>query len=98
MAHTKSQGAANRIVNVVGKRLGVKRYGGQFVKAGEIIVRQRGTVYHSGKGTLLGRDHTLYAQISGIVKFVTMTGYKRGRKEIRIIPADSLEASLPVTA
>ena len=86
MAHTKSQGAANRTVNVAGKRLGVKRYSGEKVSAGSIIIRQRGTKFHPGKNTGLGRDHTIFAKIEGVVLFRNMTGDKRGRKAVDITP------------
>lgn len=87
MAHTKSQGAANRTVNVAGKRLGVKRYAGEIVKPGNIIIRQRGTKFHPGVNTDLGRDHTIFATADGVVEFKTMTGFKRGRKSVHVIPA-----------
>lgn len=86
MAHTKSQGAANRTVNVPGKRLGVKRYAGQLVRGGSILVRQRGTKIHAGENVGVGRDHTLFAKIDGIVKYTRMTGYKRNRKKVSIVP------------
>lgn len=85
MAHTKAQGAAGRIVNVVGKRLGLKRAAGQFVNAGTIIVRQRGTKFHPGKNTGLGKDHTIFAKASGIVQFRNMTGSHKGQKYIDIV-------------
>lgn len=87
MAHTKSQGAANRTVNVAGKRLGIKRYSGEVVPAGSIIVRQRGTKFHSGKNTGLGRDHTIFAKETGTISFRNMTGKKRGQKAVEITPS-----------
>ena len=92
MAHTKSQGAANRTVNVAGKRLGVKRFGGEQVLAGNILVRQRGTKFHAGKNVGLGRDHTLFALTNGVVAFRGMTGFKRGRKFV-----DVVESNVPAT-
>lgn len=86
MAHTKSQGAANRTVNVAGKRRGVKRYSGQLVNAGEIIIRQKGTKFYPGKNTGMGKDYTLFAKINGIVSFRNMTGTKRGQKAVDILP------------
>lgn len=86
MAHTKSQGAANRTVDVPGKRLGVKRYAGQVVRGGNILVRQRGTKIHAGENVGVGRDHTLFAKIDGIVKYTRMTGHKRNRKKVSVIP------------
>lgn len=85
MAHTKSQGGAKRTVNVAGKRLGLKRAAGQFVKRGTIIVRQRGTQYHPGKNTKLGKDHTIFASADGIVTFRGMIGRHRGQKYIDIV-------------
>lgn len=70
MAHKKAGGSTSNGRDSQPKYLGVKRYGGQFVNAGEILVRQRGTRFHAGEGVGLGRDHTLYALIPGMVKFV----------------------------
>jgi len=69
MAHKKAGGSSKNGRDSESKRLGVKRFGGQVVKAGEIIVRQRGTRYHSGVNTGLGRDHTIFATAEGRVKF-----------------------------
>lgn len=69
MAHTKAGGATRQKGNRHGKRLGVKIFGGQKVSSGNIIVRQKGTVFHSGPGVKTGRDHTLFAIKSGILKF-----------------------------
>ncbi|MBK8970584.1 MAG: 50S ribosomal protein L27 [Hahellaceae bacterium] len=69
MAHKKAAGSSRNGRDSESKRLGVKRFGGQFVKAGNIIVRQRGTQYHSGDNTGLGRDHTIFAKIDGYVDF-----------------------------
>ncbi|MFA7057150.1 MAG: 50S ribosomal protein L27 [Candidatus Cloacimonadales bacterium] len=63
--------------------LGVKKYGNEFVVSGNIIVRQRGTKFHSGTGTGIGKDHTVFATTDGIVEFVTK---KNGRKYINIVP------------
>ncbi|HHU10338.1 MAG TPA: 50S ribosomal protein L27 [Intrasporangiaceae bacterium] len=65
--------------------LGVKRYGGQVVNAGEILVRQRGTKIHPGNGVGRGGDDTLFALVAGAVEF----GTKRGRKTVNIVPADA---------
>jgi len=86
MAHSASTGAAKRTVNVIGKRLGVKRFGGQIVNAGEIIVRQRGSEFYPGKNALQGRDFTIYAEIDGAVSYRKMSGYKRGKNYIDILP------------
>ncbi|MCA9383693.1 50S ribosomal protein L27 [Candidatus Dojkabacteria bacterium] len=89
MAHTKAQGAANRTVQVAGKRLGLKRAAGQFVKAGNILVRQRGTVFHAGINTGLGKDHTIFATENGYVSFRNMTGSHRGQKYIDVLTEES---------
>jgi large subunit ribosomal protein L27 len=70
MAHKKAGGSTSNGRDSNPKYLGVKRYGGQLVNAGEIIVRQRGTKFHPGTNVGMGRDHTLYALIAGHVKFV----------------------------
>jgi large subunit ribosomal protein L27 len=69
MAHKKAAGSTRNGRDSESKRLGVKRYGGQLVKAGEIIIRQRGTQFHSGNNTGIGRDHTIFATSEGRVKF-----------------------------
>ena len=86
MAHLKAAGAkAHQGVNIAGKRLGVKLHAGQMAKEGNIIVRQRGTVYHPGKNVKMGRDHTLFAVKEGYVSFRNLTGYKRGQKCVDIV-------------
>lgn len=85
MAHTKAQGAAKRTINIIGKRRGVKRFGGQFVKNGEILVRQVGTKFHPGKNVGMGKDFTLFAKSDGYVSFRRMTQYHRGQKYIDIL-------------
>ena len=69
MAHKKGQGSTSNGRDSRGQRLGVKRYGGQAVKAGEILVRQRGTHLHPGDNVGLGTDYTIFAKIEGVVKF-----------------------------
>ena len=69
MAHKKGVGSSMNGRESESKRLGVKIYGGQFAKAGNIIVRQRGTVHHVGENIGIGKDHTLFALVSGIVEF-----------------------------
>ncbi|MDD2284289.1 MAG: 50S ribosomal protein L27 [Paludibacter sp.] len=69
MAHKKGVGSSKNGRESESKRLGVKIYGGQFAKAGNIIVRQRGTVHHPGENMGLGKDHTLFALVDGIVEF-----------------------------
>ncbi len=69
MAHKKGVGSSKNGRESESKRLGVKIFGGQFAKAGNIIVRQRGTVHHPGTNVGMGKDHTLFAKIDGIVVF-----------------------------
>jgi large subunit ribosomal protein L27 len=69
MAHKKGAGSSKNGRESESKRLGVKIYGGQFAKAGNIIVRQRGTVHNVGLNIGLGKDHTLFALVDGIVEF-----------------------------
>lgn len=69
MAHKKGQGSSKNGRESRSKRLGVKLYGGQTAKAGNIIIRQRGTRFHAGRGVGLGRDFTLFALIDGVVTF-----------------------------
>jgi large subunit ribosomal protein L27 len=69
MAHKKGAGSSRNGRESESKRLGVKLYGGQVVRAGNILVRQRGTVHHPGSNVGMGRDHTLFAMSDGMVKF-----------------------------
>ena len=83
MAHKKGAGSSKNGRDSNPKMLGVKRFGGQVVKAGEIIVRQRGTKFHPGNNVGLGRDHTLFALVQGAVTFLT----RRGKQTVNIVPA-----------
>lgn len=76
MAHTKAQGAVKGNRDSVAKRLGVKLYGGQKAKTGNILIRQKGSKFFAGKGTAMGRDFTIYAMDSGIVNFKNLNGRK----------------------
>jgi large subunit ribosomal protein L27 len=69
MAHKKGAGSSRNGRESESKRLGVKLYGGQIVRAGNILVRQRGTVHHPGSNVGMGKDHTLFAMTDGMVKF-----------------------------
>lgn len=69
MAHKKGQGSTQNNRDSAGKRLGVKKFGGETVRAGNIIVRQRGTKVHVGENVGIGKDHTIYSLIDGVVKF-----------------------------
>jgi len=82
MAHKKGKSSSSNGRDSQSKRLGVKRFGGQKVKAGEIIVRQRGTKFFSGKNTGMGRDHTVFAKIEGTLNFKIN---KLGKKEIEVL-------------
>ena len=85
MAHKKGQGSTTNGRDSIGKRLGVKRYGGQVVKAGEILVRQRGTTLHPGKNVGIGSDYTIFSKVQGLVKFENMT---RKKQKISVYPAN----------
>ncbi len=82
MAHKKAGGSTRNGRDSESKRLGVKRYGGQVVSAGSIIVRQRGTKFHAGDNAGIGRDHTIFAKADGKVKFETKGD--KGRKYVSI--------------
>ncbi len=82
MAHVKAGGTAKGNKDSISKRLGVKIYGGQVAKAGNIIVRQKGTRYFPGTGVNLGKDFTIFALVSGVVSFIT----KRGKRYVSVLP------------
>ena len=84
MAHKKAGGSSRNGRDSNPKMLGVKRSGGQFVKTGEIIVRQRGTKFHAGRNCGLGRDFTLFALVDGLVTFER---FDKTRKQVSIYPA-----------
>ncbi len=83
MAHTKAQGSSSNGRDSHGQRLGIKRYGSQFVNAGEIIVRQRGTKFLPGTNVSRSSDDSLFARVSGIVTFEWV---KRGKQQISVYP------------
>ncbi len=84
MAHKKAGGSSRNGRDSQSKRLGVKRFGGELVVPGNIIVRQRGTEFHPGENIGMGKDHTLFAKIEGHVKF-TIKGDKN-RRTVSILP------------
>ncbi len=84
MAHKKGQGSSRNGRDTDGKHLGVKKFAGESVLAGNIIVRQRGTKFHPGRGVGLGSDYTIFATNSGVVSFKE----RRGRKYIEVLPAE----------
>ncbi len=84
MAHKKGQGSTQNNRDSAGRRLGVKKFGGENVIPGNIIIRQRGTKVHPGTGVGMGKDHTIFALIDGVVKF----GNKSSRqKRVSVVPA-----------
>jgi len=85
MAHKKAGGSSRNGRDSQAKRLGVKRFGGQVVSAGSILVRQRGTRVHPGENVGIGRDHTLFAKITGKVEF-NVKG-PENRNTVNIVPA-----------
>jgi large subunit ribosomal protein L27 len=84
MAHKKGASSSRNGRDSNAQRLGVKRYGGQVVNAGEILIRQRGTKFHPGVHVGRGRDDTLFALAAGAVEF----SIRRGRKTVNIVPAE----------
>jgi len=86
MAHKKAGGSTRNGRDSESKRLGVKRYGGQLVQAGSIIVRQRGTRFHAGENVGCGKDHTLFATADGVVQFVVKG--PQNRKYVEIVAAE----------
>ncbi len=84
MSKVAAAGSVKISPNVPGKRLGVKKFAGEIVKNGNILVKQRGSVYHPGKNTKMGRDFSIYAVKDGVVSFRRMTGYKRGKYYIDV--------------
>ena len=85
MAHKKAGGSTRNGRDSESKRLGVKRFGGQSVVAGNIIVRQRGTRFHAGDNVRCGRDHTLFATADGKVEFVVKG--PKNRKYVQVVSA-----------
>ena len=83
MAHKKGMGSSRNGRDSAGKRLGVKRYGGQVVKSGNILIRQRGTKWHPGEGVGMGKDHTIFAMRPGNVSFARKA---KGRVYVSVDP------------
>jgi large subunit ribosomal protein L27 len=86
MAHKKGEGKVKNGRDSHSKRLGLKIFGGDVANPGNIIARQRGTTYHPGKGVMLGKDHTIFAVVAGVVTF---TKGKNDRQFIHVIPAEA---------
>lgn len=92
MAHKKAGGSTSNGRDSKSKRLGVKRFGGQLVEIGEIIIRQRGTKFHAGKNVGLGKDFTIFAKVKGFVKFIKKRiaigiNSTKIRRYVNIVPA-----------
>jgi large subunit ribosomal protein L27 len=83
MAHKKAGGSSRNGRDSIGQRRGVKRFGGQVVRAGNILVRQLGTKIHPGQNVGCGRDYTLFAKIDGVVKY---EAFGRNRKRVSVYP------------
>lgn len=81
MAHVKSGGTTNQQVPRPGKRLGVKKFGGEKVRTGNVILKQKGMVYKAGKGVGVGRDHTIFSMMDGFVKF----GKRLGKTVVNVV-------------
>ena len=93
MSHVKAGGTSKNIHNNPGQRLGVKRFGGQKVRTGEVLVRQTGSTKVSGPGTFISRNYTIHAAIDGIVEFAKVrksrfTGKTSPRTEVRVVVAE----------
>jgi large subunit ribosomal protein L27 len=86
MAHKKGGGSVKNGRDSNSQRLGIKKFGGQKVISGNIIVRQRGTKFHAGENVGIGKDHTLFATTEGVVVFERMYG-RDGQKQVHVLPA-----------
>jgi large subunit ribosomal protein L27 len=90
MASVKSQGSSSNGRDSAGQRLGIKAYGGEVVSAGSILVRQRGTKFFAGRNVGMGSDNSLFARVSGAVKFEWKS---KGRQQISVYPAGGRTAA-----
>ena len=88
MAHKKAGGSSRNGRDTAGRRLGVKKFGGEAVIGGNIIIRQRGTKWHPGTGVGLGKDHTIYALVDGKVAFRTRAN---SQVFVSVVPAEAAE-------
>ena len=86
MAHKKAGGSSRNGRDTAGRRLGVKKFGGEQVIPGNIIIRQRGTKWHNGDGVGIGKDHTLFALRDGVVEFATK---QKGRVYVSVKPSEA---------
>jgi large subunit ribosomal protein L27 len=87
MAHKKGGGSSKNGRDSKSKRLGIKKFGGEFVRSGNILVRQRGTKIKPGRNVGLGRDFTIFATVDGLVLYETVTG---GRKRVSVVDLETL--------
>jgi large subunit ribosomal protein L27 len=92
MAHKKGGGSVKNGRDSNAQRLGIKKFGGQKVISGNIIVRQRGTKFHPGENVGLGKDHTIFATIEGVVVFERMHG-RDGQKQVHVMPVPVVAAA-----
>jgi len=90
MAHKKGTGSSRNGRDSNSQRLGVKRFGGEFVRSGNIIVRQHGTRIRPGLGVMVGRDYTIFAVVDGVVKFETLPN---GQRRVNVEPAPRPQAA-----
>ncbi len=90
MAHKKAGGSSRNGRDTIGKRLGVKKYGGEVVRCGNILIRQRGTKWHPGEGVGLGRDYTIFAKMDGVVKF---SKRRNNKTFVSVIPSETKAAA-----
>lgn len=88
MAHKKAGGSSRNGRDSAGQRRGVKRYGGQVVLAGNILVRQLGTKIHPGENVGLGKDYTLFAKVDGMVKYEKYVRNRRVKTRVSIVPVE----------
>jgi large subunit ribosomal protein L27 len=89
MAHKKAGGSSRNGRDSAGQRRGVKRFGGQPVLAGNILVRQLGTKFHPGDGVGMGRDYTLFALVDGVVKFEKYLRHKKVKTRVLVLPRET---------
>ena len=85
MAKVAAGSTTSNYGKVAGKRLGVKKFAGEQVKAGNIILRQNGSVYHAGNNTYMSKNYSIHAKTAGVVKFRRMSGFKRGRFLVDVV-------------
>ena len=85
MSHVVAGSTTSNHGNVAGKRLGVKKFAGEVVRAGNIIIKQNGSVYHPGNNAYMSKTYTIHAKTDGTVKFRRMSGFKRGRYFVDVV-------------